>query len=261
MINNPIILTFLRYRYLLENLIKRDLKVKYRRSVLGILWSLLNPVMLMLVMSAVFSKIFHNDIEFFPLYLIIGQTVFSFLNEATSGALFSVVGASALLKKIYIPKYIFPMEKIMFACVNFLFSLVAVLLMMIIYGVPFTWRIILFIIPTVTLLMFCIGLGMMLATVCVFFRDIQYLYSVVIVAWTYLTPLFYPISYLEGHWIYSIVMLNPLTHYVMYFRDVLIYGVVPSVQENLICLGWGLLFSILGVLFFRSKQDEFIMHI
>lgn len=261
MLSNPVFQTFLRYKYLLMNLISRDLKVKYRRSVLGIFWSLLNPILLMLVMSAVFSKIFHNDVEYFPLYLIIGQTVFSFFNEATSGALFSVVGASALIKKVYIPKYLFPLEKVMFAGVNFLFSLAAVLLMMIIYGVTFTWRIVLFVFPTLTLLMFAMGMGLLLAAACVFFRDVQHLYTVVLVAWTYLTPLFYPISYLEGHWIYSIVMLNPLTHYVMYFRNVLIYAVVPTLTEHLICFGWGLLFLILGVVLFKKQQDKFILHI
>ncbi|MBR2671084.1 MAG: ABC transporter permease [Oscillospiraceae bacterium] len=253
--------TFLRYRYLLYNLITRDLKVKYRRSVLGILWSLLNPIMLMLILSAVFSRIFRSGTEYFPVYLILGQTLFSFFNGATSSALFSVVGASALIKKIYVPKYIFPLEKIMFEFVNLLFSLVAAFLMIIIFGVPFSWTMLMFPIPLIAMLIFVIGLGMFLASLCVFFRDIQYLYSVILVAWTYLTPLFYPIEMLEGSWIYWIIKYQPLTCFITYFRNVVIYNTLPTLELNLLCFGYALFALIFGFWFFKKNQDKFILHI
>ncbi len=253
--------TFLRYKHLLLNLITRDLKVKYRRSVLGILWSFLNPILLMLVLSAVFSTIFRNDVEYFPVYLISGQTLFGFFSEATNGAMASVVGSSSLIKKVYVPKYIFPMEKALYAFVNLMFSMVAVAVIMLIFHPPISWTIILFPLPLISLLMFSMGLGMFLSAACVFFRDVQYLYSVVLTAWTYLTPLFYPIDMLKGSFIYTIVSLNPLTWYVTYFRNVVLYGIPPTLQQNLLCFGAGALALVLGTWFFKSLQDRFILHI
>ncbi|MEG2083333.1 MAG: ABC transporter permease, partial [Oscillospiraceae bacterium] len=128
--------TFQKYKYLLFNLISRDFRVKYRRSVLGILWSMLNPILMMLILNAVFSRVFRFQIENFALYLISGQILFTFFNEATSSAIFSIVEASALIKKVYIPKYIFPLEKVLFAFVNLLFSLSAIIVMLFIFKVP-----------------------------------------------------------------------------------------------------------------------------
>ena len=259
--NKGTVTTFLRYRFLLENLVVRDLKVKYRRSFLGIMWSLLNPILMMLVMSAVFSTIFKNSIPFFPLYLICGQTLFGFFNEATSGALTSVVGSSSLIKKVYIPKYIFPLEKVMFAFVNLLFSLVAVALMCVIFQLPASWTMLLFPVPIVGLLLFSLGIGLLLSTCDVFFRDTAHLYTVVTMILTYLTPIFYSPDFLEGSPIYHVVMANPLTTYVMYFRKVVLYGTLPTIQDNLACFGWGIAALILGVLVFKKKQDKFILHI
>lgn len=258
---NETITTFLRYRYLLLNLVSRDLKVKYRRSVLGILWSLLNPILMMLVMSAVFSTIFKNSIEYFPLYLICGQTLFGFFTEATNGALGSVVGSSSLVKKVYIPKYIFPLEKVLFAFVNLLFSLCAVAVMCVVFGLPPKWTMLLAPVPVLGLLLFSTGVGLILAVCDVFFRDIAHLYGVLTTVLTYLTPLFYSPKLLEGSFIYDVVMLNPLTTYVMYFRNVVIYGVLPTLRDNLFCFGWGFGALLIGLLFFKSKQDKFILHI
>ncbi len=253
--------TFLRYRYLLANLIGRDLKVKYRRSVLGILWSLLNPILLMLVLNAVFSHVFRNNLEHFPLYLISGQTLFAFFTEATNGALMSVVGSSALIKKVYVPKYIFPLEKVLFAFVNMLFSMAAIVLLILMYGVPLSPTMLLFPVPLVTMLMFAAGLGLLLANLCVFFRDIRHLYSVLTTAWMYLTPIFYDIEMLKGSAVYPIVRYNPLTCYITYFRDVFIYGNVPTLEQNLLCFGYGLAALVLGTWAFKRTQDRFILHI
>ncbi len=261
MIHNGTITTFLRYKYLLANLVSRDLKVKYRRSVLGILWSLLNPILMMLVMSAVFSTIFKNSIAYFPLYLICGQTLFGFFTEATNGALSSVVGSSMLVKKVYIPKYIFPLEKVLFAFVNLLFSLAAVVVICLVFRLPASWTMLLAPVPIVGLLLFSTGIGLLLAVCDVFFRDIAHLYGVLTTILTYLTPLFYSPELLEGSFIYDVVMLNPLTTYVMYFRNVVIYNTLPTLRDNLVCFGWGIGALVLGLLFFKSKQDKFILHI
>lgn len=253
--------TFLRYKYLLENLISRDLKVKYRRSVLGILWSMLNPILMMLILNAVFSRVFRYSVENFPLYLITGQLLFSFFNEATSSAIFSVVDASALIKKVYIPKYIFPLEKTMFAFVNLLFSMVAIVVMLFMFRIPFSLTMLLFPIPFLMLLGFTLGFGMLISAYCVFFRDLKHLYSVLLTAWMYMTPIIYPLEALGDGFIYKIVMLNPLTWYVTYFRNVMIYGLMPTLEINLVCLGYAVFFLFFGVLAFYKKQDKFILYI
>ena len=122
--------TFLKYKYLLHNLISRDLKVKYRRSTLGLLWSVLNPLLMSIVISIVFQNFFRFDVPNFAIYYLTGSLIFNFMNEATSSAMVSIVGNAPLIKKVYIPKYIFPLEKVMFAFVNMLFSMIALVIMM-----------------------------------------------------------------------------------------------------------------------------------
>lgn len=148
--------TFLKYKYLLHNLISRDLKVKYRRSTLGLLWSVLNPLLMSIVISIVFQNFFKFDVPNFAIYYLTGSLIFNFMNEATSSAMVSIVGNAPLIKKVYIPKYIFPLEKVMFAFVNMLFSMIALVIMM---GVTklgiigsaadlnISWTIVLFFIP------------------------------------------------------------------------------------------------------------------
>ena len=253
--------TFDKYKYLLENLIVRDIKVKYRRSVLGVLWSLLNPLFMMLILSAVFSRVFRYEIPNFPLYLITGQVLFAFFNESTSAAIFSIVDASALIKKVYIPKYIFPVEKVLFGFVNLAFSIPAIVIMMLVYHTPFSPVMLLFPIPLAAMLLFALGFSLVISALCVFFRDLKHLYSVLITAWMYMTPIIYPLSALEGSFIWYIAKINPLTWYVEYFRNVLIYGQLPTALDNYVCFGYGLVFLLLGLLVFKKKQDTFILYI
>ena len=170
--------TFNKYRYLLGNLISRDLKVKYRRSSLGFLWSILNPLLMMLVVTTVFQYVMKFDtsqISDFTIFYLTGSLIYNFVSEATSTALTSVVASSALIKKVYIPKYLFPLEKTLFSFVNMLLSLIALVIMLIVRRTPITWTVLLFPIPLLYTLIFCIGFGLILATLNVFFRDIAHL--------------------------------------------------------------------------------------
>ena len=257
----PYLDTFLRYKYLLVCLVDRDYKVKYRRSVFGILWSMLNPIMMMIILNAVFSRVFRADIENFPVYLLTGQLVFSFFNEASSSAIFSVVEASALIKKIYVPKYVFPLERVLFGFVNMVFSLSALVILIIIQKVKVTAVTLLFPIPLIALFLFTCGWSFLISALCVYFRDLKHLYSVLMTAWMYITPIMYPIEYLSGSWVYKIVMLNPLTWYVQYFRQIVMYHTLPTLEMNLVCFGEGILMMIIGLLSFRKLQDKFILHI
>jgi len=183
-----------RYRYLLYNLVSRDFKLKYRRSVLGVVWSVLNPLLMCLVYWAVFSSLMDmrgSGIDNFPVFLMCGQLLFNFFNEATSTSMSSIISAAPLLKKVYIPKYIFPLEKCCFAMVNCVFSFVALLLVMIFTGSPFHLTVIQAVYPLVTLFFFSLGISLFLAAGTVFFRDIQHIWSVFITALLYFSAIFY----------------------------------------------------------------------
>lgn len=251
---------FIKYRTLLKELVVKELKLKYKRSVLGFFWSVLNPLLMMCIMTLVFSTLFKSDIQNFPIYLILGQTIFTFFSEATTGAMGSVVTNASLINKVYIPKYIFPMSKVIFALCNLLFSMVAVMIVMLFTKVQITSAFIMFPIGLVYLGMFSLGVGLVLAAYGVFFRDITHLYGVLILAWTYLTPIFYPISILPEN-VLPIVQANPMSHFINYFRQVVMYGQIPSFEANIVCFTYGVVVLMLGVIVFYKKQDKFILYI
>ena len=248
-----------KYRFLIQDLVTKDIKTKYRRSVLGVIWSVLNPLLMMLVLTAVFANIFRFDIQDFPIYYLTGSLIFNFVSEATSFSLTAILGASGIIKKVYIPKYIFPLEKCLFAFVNMLFSFIAVIIVFIILQITPHWTIVLFPIPMIYTLIFSMGLGLMLSALNIFFRDTTHLWGVFVTAWMYLTPLFYPMSILPECMV-SFVKLNPLYYYVEYFRDVMIYGTLPSFEDNMICITFSLVTLLIGLVVFKKKQDKFILY-
>lgn len=248
------------YRYLLGDLVSRDLKVKYRRSVLGFAWSVLNPLLMMFVITAVFQNLFQTSIEYFPIYYLTGYLFFSFVTESTNMAMNSIIGSAALIKKVYIPKYIFPLEKCLFGFVNMLLSFVATIIVMLVLRVPFTPTFFLFWIPMLYLFVFTVGLSFFLAAANVFFRDVAHLYSVFTTAWMYLTPIFYPMDVLPDFML-QVLKLNPLYHYILYFRAVVMQNHIPDLHSNLVCMGYSLIMLVIGVWFFKRKQDKFILYI
>lgn len=251
---------FLKFRPLLEELVSRDVKIKYRRSVLGVLWTLLNPLLMMAVLSVVFSNLFKFDIENFPLYLLSGQVIFNFFNDATTNAMSAIVGNAALIKKVYVPKYMFVLSRVFSSFINLLASCTALIIVMIVTRAELHWTVLLSFVPVTLLVILALGVGLILAAITVKFRDVVHLYSVLMTALMYLTPVIYPISILPD-WLYSLVMLNPLTNIMMMFRDLMLYDTVftlstlgVAVIETVICLG-------IGVYVFYKKQDEFILNL
>lgn len=249
-----------KYKPLIHELVTRDLKIKYRRSFLGYLWSLLNPLLMMTVMSVVFSYMFRFDIPNYPLYLICGQTLWSFFNESTNASMQSVIGNGPLIRKVYIPKYIFPISRVLSSFVTMSFSLVAILIVMLVTRVTFTWKLILLPIPLAFLLLFCMGVGMALSAFAVYFRDVLHLYTVVVMAWMYLTPVFYPVSALPEK-VAFFFQFNPMYHYVTFFREVVLYGTIPAASIWLGTVGFGLLAFAAGLLVFRKLQRNFILYV
>ena len=251
---------FLKYAPLTLNLIKRDLVLKYRRSVLGFAWSILNPLLMMLVITAVFQNIFKNSIENYPIYYLTGYILFTFMTGSTNLAMTAVVNSSSLIKKAYIPKYIFPLEKALFSFVNMLLSFIAVIIVMLILRVQFFPTFFLFWVPMLYTLVFVIGLGLFLAATTVFFRDIIHLYGIVTVAWTYLTPIFYPVERLP-EFMHIVLSFNPLYHYILYMRALVLYGHVPDLRSNMVCIGYSLIMLAIGVFTFKKTQDKFILYL
>lgn len=257
---------FWRYRYLLMNLVSRDFKLKYRRSVLGVVWSVLNPLLMCLVYWAVFTSLpgFSSSIENFPVYLMIGQLLFGFFNEATSVGMSSVISASALLKKVYIPKYIFPMEKCCFALVNCVFSFIALILVMLFTGSPLHATAFLAVYPLLTLFLFSFGIALALSALTVFFRDIMHLWGVFTTALMYFSAIFYDPSAMgavKGVQMQTIIGFNPLYWYITGFRQAVLYGQMLSQNVIMVCAACALVSLVLGTAIFKRSQDEFILHI
>lgn len=251
---------FYKYRGLLFQLICKDIKTKYRRSVLGYLWSVLNPLMMMMILTIVFSTIFKNDIPNFPVYFLTGQLIFNAFSEATNTAMTSVVSNSALIKKVYFPKYILPLSKSGSAFINFALSLIALVMVLVITRTKITGAIFLIPLPLLYLLLISSGIGLILSAIAVRFRDIVHLYGVLLTALMYLTPIFYPISILPDL-ARRIVSFNPVFHILEMFRCIVMYGTTPSLKTNLVCFGFAAIFLGLGMLFFKKNQDEFILYV
>lgn len=252
---------FLQYRNLLYELVIRNIKLKYRRSLLGYVWTILNPLLIMIVMTIVFSTMFRRDIENFPVYLLTGRLLFDLLTSSTNKALYSITGNASLLKKTYVPKYIFTLATITSCLVDFVLSLGALFLVMLVTRVPFTPY--LFFIPAVTIqaYIFCCGLGFFLAQANVFFRDIQYIYNAVTTAWLYLTPIFYPVDALPDNLQFMIKAFNPMYYYVAQFRDLVCYGRMPG--PRIFYGGWFISFLslLVGLYFFQKNKNNFILYI
>lgn len=247
-------------RYVLSVLVGRDFKRKYRRSVLGVVWSVLNPLLMMVVLTAVFSYMFRFSIEHYPLYLILGQTLFALMQNGTTNGMLSIIEASSMIKKIKIEKLVFPIEKVLFELVNFVFSLVAIVavaLFLQVWPSPY-WLFLPLLLVYVTL--FTAGLAMLLAALAVFFRDVIHLWSVVTMAWMYATPIFYPIDMLPD-WLAGAMNFNPMYQFATYFRDIFMWQTAPSLTMNLVCLGMAVATFAVGFLVFRKTERKFILYV
>ncbi|WP_116743968.1 ABC transporter permease [Actinobacillus suis] len=263
MINNLIgkFQRFYAFDELLKQLVFRDIKLKYRRSYLGYLWSILNPLMLIIVQIIVFSNVFKFDTPNFPLYLISGQIIFNFMVEATNNAVWSIRGNASLIKKTYVPKYIFTISKVGSSLVNLVFSLGALLLVMIVTNAAFSLNLLFFPFILLQLFIFVLGVSLFLAASTVFFRDIQYLWGVFISMWMYLTPLFYPVSIIPEKYQSIYKGINPMYWYIEQFRDIVLYAKFPSLLAISIGTITALLALIIGAWYFNKRQDEFILYI
>ncbi len=257
-----ILYSFKKYGYLINQLVSRDFKVKYKRSILGVGWSLLYPLLMTAVLALVFKNVFRVTTPgvSFIAYLMTGLTYFNYFSEASNLAMSSVVANFSLLNKVYIPKYIFPLSKCLFVGINFLITLIPLYAVILLTGtgvnvyhllLPYSW---------LCLFMFTLGMSFLLSTAAVFMRDMFYIYGIVLTLWTYLTPIMYDIQILGDPALISMMKLNPLYNIVNFERMIVLYRQMPSAASWLACFLSGAVVLLLGVVVFRKNQDKFIYY-
>lgn len=260
---------FKKYQFLMSQLILRDFKVKYKRSVLGVVWSLLYPILMMAVMAAVFSNMFKFQVDgvSYLVYLLTGIIVFNYFSEATSSAMTSVVNNFTLINKVYIPKYIFPLAKCLFVGINFLLTLIPWILIIILtqFGLgnyPASINIYYLILPFIFLciFIFTIGVGLFLSCVSVFLRDVFYIYGIVLTIWQYFTPIFYSIEIIPVK-LQVLYQFNPLYQYLTAIRSIVLYGNCPGTANLILCIVYALIAILIGCLVFKKNQDKYIYYI
>ncbi|MBI5739439.1 MAG: ABC transporter permease [Nitrospirae bacterium] len=246
----------LRYKELLRNLVSTDIKVRYKRSVLGFIWVMLNPLLIMLVLYIVFSTLFKVSV----VYILSGIIVWNFFSQSTSTALGSFINNSNLIKKVYLPKAIFPLSVILSAMVNFAFSLIPLFIILSITGLNFSPYLLLLPVVLIMIALFSFGVSLIVSTLTVFFHDTKYIYEVSLLAWMYMTPVFYPESIIPGKFSF-IFHLNPNYYYLSTFRAAL-SPEVPFMPEKLL---YGFLFSILtliaGWIFYNRNRDRIVYYL
>ena len=254
--------TYKKYGFLLQQLVSRDFKVKYKRSVLGIVWSLLYPILMMAVMAVVFSNVFKFSTPgvSYLAYLLIGLTYFNYFSEASNLAMSSVVANFSLINKVYIPKYIFPLSKCLFVGINFLLTLIPLYVVIIATGTGLNWWHILLPFSFVCLFLFTVGMGFILSTISVFLRDMFYIYGIVLTIWTYLTPIMYDISIINPT-LQFIMKFNPLYQFINFARSIILYGNCPTLGQFAGCAVSALVIFFLGIFIFKKKQDKFIYYV
>ena len=254
--NNVYVQNFNKYTFLLTELIKRDISGKYKDSTLGLFWSFLNPLLSMIVLTMVFSLIFANTIENFPVYLLSGKLVFDLFANATTGAMDSIKANSEIIKKIYVPKYMYAVGIVCSEFINFLISLVVLVAVMIFTGAPFHFALIYSPIPLFFLLVLTMGVGLILATATTFFTDIKYLYGVLVMLLSFMTPLFYPIDIIPQQFLFA-YKLNA----VECFRNIILGGTFPDTWPFVFLIVTSIISLIIGVYVFFKHQDKFVLNI
>lgn len=251
---------FSQYGFLMKQLISRDFKTKYKKSVLGVLWSFISPLLMMTIQYIVFSTIFTNNIKCYPVYLLSGYTIFNFFSEAVNLGIESIVGNASLITKVYVPKYVYPFTRVCSSAINLFISMILLIVMCIIMRIPFTKALLLIWIPILCIFVFSLGIAMLLSSLMVFFRDIKFLWGALSLVWMYATPIFYPTDIIPEKFDF-ILKLNPITCILQAFRTILIDG--QGVETSVIALSvvYSLLALAVGMLVFKKTQDKFIFNI
>jgi len=261
MLNHRFIVNFSKYKFLLAELVKRDIYVKYRGSSLGLLWSVLNPLLTMLVLVFIFGVLFKNDIEHFPVYVLIGRIVYAFFSAGSKNAMNSINRGANIFKKIYVPKYIYALSGILSELVTLIISLILLVLVMLADNCAFSFFNLCSIIPLFFLFIFTIGCGLILASANVFYKDIGYLYGVFTMLLMYGSAIFYPITIVTPAKYQIVFYMNPVFCAIDGVRDAILYQAFPNLGVLLYLGIVSVLALIAGIAIFYKYQDKFILHV
>ena len=249
-----------RHQFLFEQLVKRDFTKKYKRTVLGMAWSILSPLMNLLIMWLVFSNFFGNNVDHYVVYLFAGQLVFSYFVDATNLGMNSLVGNSGIFTKVNVPKYLFLFSQNVSSLINFGLTLIIFFVFVAIDGIAFTWKFVFLIYPILCLIIFNLGMGLILSAMFVFFRDMQYLWGILTQLLSWLSAIFYTIdSY--SYTAQCLFLLNPLYLYIRYFRKIVLDGVIPTPQFHLLAAGFAISAFVIGAFLYKKYNHEFLYYV
>lgn len=248
------------YRFLFEELVKRDFKKKYKRTILGMFWSVLSPLFMLLVMKLVFTQFFGQTIRHYSTYLFCGNLIFAFFNEATSQGMLSLVGNASIFTKVNVPKYLFLLSKNVQTLTNFCLSLLVFFLFCGLDNISFTYKFIFLLFPIVCLVLFNIGLGLVLSALFVFFRDIQYLWSVFTMVLMYMSAIFYTIDN-YSYEMQCLFFLNPVYLFIHYFREIVIDAAIPAVWLHSLMAADVLIVLSLGGYMYKKYNARFLYYL
>lgn len=264
--------TIAKYEFLIEQLVSRDFKIKYKRSVLGVFWSFLNPLLMMSVQYVVFSNLLNvrdDSVRHYAIYLLCGIVMFNGFTDCCNQAMRAIIGNASLITKVYVPKMIYPVTKVLSASINIVLSMLPLLLVTIVYGLfnglYLTKAVLMIPVALVLLIMFAVGMGLLLSSLMVFFHDVEFLWGVISTIWMYATPIIYSIGLLQkkegAEWLVKVIQLNPMTHYVSFLRTIIIGGSSPALSEYVICLLFSVGMLLIGGIVFHKTEDKFVLYI
>lgn len=248
------------YQFLFEELVKRDFKRKYKRTILGMGWSILSPLLTLFVMRLVFSHFFGRGMEHYTTYLFCGNLIFAFFNESTTQGMGSLLSNAPIFTKVNIPKYLFLLSRNVQTLINFGLTLCVFFFFCILDHVTFTWKFILLLYPIILLLFFNIGVGMILSALYVFFRDIQYLWSIFTMLLMYMSAIFYSVETFPIRF-QRLFLLNPVFTFIKYFRCIVLDANIPSISFHFLLLFYTVLALGLGSLIYKKYNTRFLYYV
>lgn len=249
-----------RYQFLFEELVKRDFKKKYKRTVLGMAWSLLSPLLALLVMRLVFTQFFGESMEHYTTYLFCGNLIFACFSESTGLGMTSLLENADIFSKVNVPKYLFLLSKSIQGLINFGLTLLVFFLFCILDGITFTWKFVLLLYPICCLVLFNIGVGLILSALFMFFRDIQYLWSVFTQLLMYMSAIFYTIDH-YSYTVQCLFLANPVYLFIRYFRKIVIEATIPTLWFHLLMLADVLFVLMIGCWMYKKYNHRFLYYI
>lgn len=248
------------HQFLFEELVKRDFAKKYKRTILGMAWSIISPLVNLVIMWLVFSKLFGNNVNHYAIYLFAGQLVFSYFTDATNMGMNSLVGNAGIYTKVNVPKYLFLLSQNVSSLINFGLTLLIFFAFVAFDGIPFTWKYMMLVYPVACLIVFNLGMGLILSALFVFFRDMQYLWGILTQLIMWLSAIFYSIDVYSPH-VQNLFLLNPVYLYIRYFRKIVIDSVIPTPQFHLLAAAYALIAIGIGAWMYKRNNHEFLYYV